>query len=388
MSEQNLLKVLKIFGVSLVGLYVDTTTKVLVECENGHQKEVMPRSTCNSRGSFSCGECKLENFDKILQEKIRSKGGSTKDKYKSAKTKLTVDCGKGHTFNPTYDGLVNSDTWCEACYHTVHDDAKEKYEKIIADKEATSETYVNASVLLWIECKLGHRWQAAPYQIVNMQSWCRQCFGSTKEAGEKRFKTLITEKKWQMVGEYVRSDLPIAVVCDKKHSTQITLDSIARGRGCPVCRTNRGEKIIRDFLDLRDIKYYSPYFVRIGESKHFFDFYLPDYNLYIEFDGEQHFFGSRLFNRSLEEQRSSDLIKNKYVEDSNKSLLRIPFWFRDDIPDILTDIFNNLSSYIGNILPPDDYFDVNIEGIENMGSSKQTKKIKEESQNVFHIKIY
>ena len=64
-----------------------------------------------------------------------------------------------------------------------------------------------------------------------------------------------------------------------------------------------------------------------------FDFYLPDYNRLIEFDGEQHYHAnggwSNENNLALVQER--DKIKNEYALSHNIPLVRIPYWERDKI---------------------------------------------------------
>lgn len=59
-----------------------------------------------------------------------------------------------------------------------------------------------------------------------------------------------------------------------------------------------------------------------------FDFYLPDYNCCIEYDGEQHFkYTGRDWNtkENFEGTQYRDGIKNKFCEDNNIRLVRIPY---------------------------------------------------------------
>ena len=56
-----------------------------------------------------------------------------------------------------------------------------------------------------------------------------------------------------------------------------------------------------------------------------FDFYLFDYNLIIEFDGEQHYVENDLFSTSLLEIQTHDDIKNKFCLENNINLLRIRY---------------------------------------------------------------
>lgn len=63
-----------------------------------------------------------------------------------------------------------------------------------------------------------------------------------------------------------------------------------------------------------------------------YDFYLPEYNRLIEFDGEQHYKEVNFFDaRSLVETQAVDAIKNQYALDNGISLVRIPYWERNKI---------------------------------------------------------
>ena len=74
-----------------------------------------------------------------------------------------------------------------------------------------------------------------------------------------------------------------------------------------------------------------------------FDFYLPDYNAIIEYDGEQHFMpvdfankGAELATNSYNKNLKRDEIKNKYCKDNDIRLIRIPYYEYDNIESILT----------------------------------------------------
>ena len=57
-----------------------------------------------------------------------------------------------------------------------------------------------------------------------------------------------------------------------------------------------------------------------------FDFYLPDYNCCIEYDGKQHFEEIGLIEENLEKTQYRDSIKNKYCKDKGILLVRIPYF--------------------------------------------------------------
>lgn len=64
-----------------------------------------------------------------------------------------------------------------------------------------------------------------------------------------------------------------------------------------------------------------------------YDFYLPDYNRLIEFDGEQHFRITGWYSdeKKLKARQKADTIKNKYALDHGFELIHIPYWQRGKI---------------------------------------------------------
>lgn len=62
-----------------------------------------------------------------------------------------------------------------------------------------------------------------------------------------------------------------------------------------------------------------------------FDFYLPDYNACIEYDGEQHYFGWSHDLNSLKINQYRDEIKNQYCAKHGIKLIRIPYWDYDKL---------------------------------------------------------
>lgn len=75
-----------------------------------------------------------------------------------------------------------------------------------------------------------------------------------------------------------------------------------------------------------------------------FDFYLPDYNTCIEYDGLQHFKPIAYFGgeESFNNTKKNDSIKNKYCQDNGISLIRIPYTYSDtQIKDTIKSIIQN-----------------------------------------------
>lgn len=109
--------------------------------------------------------------------------------------------------------------------------------------------------------------------------------------------------------------------------------------GCPKCSFSKGEKEILGFL----VKWKIETIIqkRFSNCANIlelpFDFYLPDYNLCIEYHGKQHYESVDFFGgeKQLKIQKKHDKIKEKYCKDNNIHLLIIPYWEFDNIEKIL-----------------------------------------------------
>lgn len=107
---------------------------------------------------------------------------------------------------------------------------------------------------------------------------------------------------------------------------------------------------IDKLLDEMGIEHKVEHVVDIGCKKYRFDFYLPEFNLFIEYDGEQHYKPVRYFSQSDEEVEATfnetkrrDKIKDQYCKENNINLLRIPYWEKQNIKTIINNYLQRLS---------------------------------------------
>ena len=118
--------------------------------------------------------------------------------------------------------------------------------------------------------------------------------------------------KVQVIETYVNSQTPIKHKClIHNYIWNVRPNDLLSGKGCPICKSSYGEKTIERFLQKHNIKYCVQY--RFNDCRHQrplpFDFYLPEFNMCIEFQGRQHYeavdyFGGEL---ALKETQKSGL---------------------------------------------------------------------------------
>lgn len=152
---------------------------------------------------------------------------------------------------------------------------------------------------------------------------------TNKEFIEKANKIHSNSYDYSLV-KYNGYENKIIIICKKHGEFQQTPHSHLSGNGCRLCRESLGEKKAAKFLLDNNINFEREITFKnlIGDSKPlFYDFYLPDHKILIEYDGIQHskavsFFGGE---DSLLKRKKYDLIKIKYAVNNGFKLIKIPY---------------------------------------------------------------
>lgn len=122
--------------------------------------------------------------------------------------------------------------------------------------------------------------------------------------------------------------------CDCTNELDVNQVDLQRGhtKSCG-CVKSYGERLVQEILQKLNIKYKKEYIFNDcinpkTNQKLRFDFYLPGYNVCIEYDGEQHFkYSNTGWNtkENFEKVKYRDNLKNKYCKENNIKLIRIPY---------------------------------------------------------------
>jgi len=97
---------------------------------------------------------------------------------------------------------------------------------------------------------------------------------------------------------------------------------------------SRGELRIAEFLSKECVRFYREYYMEGLYSRRkrllYFDFYVPEFNLFIEFDGSQHYSKNK-----KQYAKENDFLKNAYCLKNGYEFLRIKYDQIDEIEDII-----------------------------------------------------
>ena len=200
--------------------------------------------------------------------------------------------------------------------------------------------YRGNKVKVKIICKEHGVFEQTPNNHLSKKQGCPSCYGNKKHTTEEFIEKveIIHKNKFDYsLVRYIRSTDKIKIICPKHGVFEQQAHSHLCGIGCPICKASKGEHRISKWLETNNTKFVREKTFSNCQGKQRplpFDFYLPKYNLCIEYDGRQHFqpvFGTETFVNT----QQTDSIKDKYCKNSDIELLRIPYQEFNDIELIL-----------------------------------------------------
>lgn len=310
-----------------------------------------------------CNYCGAEYF--VLQSQSNRSKFCSDSCFRKSKNKQ-VDCicyYCGKSFKARYDKYIksledpNKHLFCSSeCAKNVQ---KPKWEDIVfafKDKEyiLISDQYINAKTKLEYICPKHKEYgsQYITYNNLKNGFGCKYC-GDERTANCKRSSFEEVSKIFEqndmilLEQEYKNSSTPLAYICKNhpEYGIQYKTAINARRQHCPYCYVIKGENKIECFLLENGIQFEHPKSYDdlrgVGGGKLSYDFYLPKYNLLIEYQGEQHERPVDIFGgiEQFKIQQEHDKRKREYAKNHQIELLEI--WYCD---------FNNIEEIIKNKL--------------------------------------
>lgn len=271
-------------------------------------------------------------------------------KYKNQKTKIPIYCKKHGKFLISFDSFFYAKNDCQECAgHGKHllnvDKLIEKLEQRCQntfysfDKEYFINNYKNCDSKMNFICSIHGAFSLPTYTFLNGAN-CQKClkvFPLSKDLSnlfEMLEERCSLEENLFFIKEEIietckNSNSKILLHCKLHGEFYICYTSFFHQRsGCQKCKAPKGEKMIYKIL-----KQFSVFFEvqkTFDDCKYKqplkFDFYLPFYNICIEFHGEQHYTFNNHFYKNeneFEKRKMLDEIKRNYCTQQNILLLEI-----------------------------------------------------------------
>lgn len=247
--------------------------------------------------------------------------------YKNNKTKVKIICKLHGVFLQTPDSHLRG-RGCPKCGrlkrvdNKIKNQWKETLKKLneIYNYDFSNSVYINARKKIKFVCALHGEVKQRPNDLLNGHG-CPICGIEKRNIDRKLTIEEIKQRSienhgdvWDFLNnEYKNIYSNIKVRC--KVCGKINYKPAYRiiyGKCC-YCSESQGERAVRLYLEKLGIRYFQEHTFKDCKYKKElpFDFYLPDYNTVIEYQGEQHF-REILFFEKLEDRQLKDKIKREY----------------------------------------------------------------------------
>jgi hypothetical protein len=288
-----------------------------------------------------------EEFIKRAKNKHGNKYDYSLVEYKGYDIKVKIICPIHGIFEQTPRCHIKSE--CIKCFTSKRiigiDNFIKKAKKIHNNKyDYSLSNYINRSTPIKIICEEHGIFEQLPYAHLR-GSICYKCFAKNKctdtEDFIKRAKKIHGDKYDYSFVKYENVTKKVKIICQKHGIFLQSPSSHLRGFGCQICKSSKGEEKISKILKKKNIIFERE--KRFAECRNIiplpFDFFLPNHNMCIEFDGEQHFVNKPEWNNTLLEIKKRDEIKNIYCQENNIILHRFNYKEFNIIEDKLNEIF-------------------------------------------------
>ena len=342
--------------------------KVFITCPKLGHGDFPQTPSEHLRGKEGCRKCYLENkwsnTDEFIEKARKVHGDKyTYDNvdYKGATEDVNITC-KIHGDFPLPPTKHLKGQGCKKCYLENHrsntDEFIEKAKKVHGDKYTYDKVVYGKDQRenVIITCpKLGHGdFSQKPWSHLQGREGCRDCYLENKRSNTDKFienaKKVHGDKYTYDNVDYKGSGEKVFITCKKHGDFPQPPYSHLRGDGCPFCRESKGELMVAKLLNtleiqfVREKKFEDCKNSKVGRycTRLPFDFYLPEFNAVIEYDGGQHFEPIKFWGgeERYKKTQITDEIKNKYCKDNGIKMIRIPYTIKFD--DILPLLKNEL----------------------------------------------
>ena len=324
--------------------YNGCKTKVCIICPEHGEFWQEPNNHLNGSGCPKChfkkiGDLKrmdVNDFIEMSKNVHGDKYDYSKVEYINNNTKVCIICPEHGEFWQTPGSHLYQKSECPKCSEQYMD---REYFIECASKIHNNEydyskvEYINNRTKVCIICpEHGEFWQTPHHHLHGFG--CSKCSGNKKLTTEEfieKAQNIHGDKYDYSKVEYVNNHTKICIICPEHGEFWQTPNSHLNGRGCPKCKIPLLEKKVEKILKNNRINYIHQYHNCEQFGLQSLDFYLPDYNIGIECQGEQHFRpvryrSEKMMNNETPEERflynkRRDEEKKKKCKNANIRLL-------------------------------------------------------------------
>lgn len=341
-------------------VYKNGSTKINILCPKHGIFSQRPNAHLRGQGCPVCGDeqqrlssrLTTDEFVKRSQDLHGDLYDYSESVYEKGDLPIKIICKKhGPFFQLPYNHFGNK-SGCPVCARDrIGQKQSKTTENFIEDAlkvhgntyDYSMVDYTNNKKPVIIICKNHGEFLQIPTSHLAGQG-CPKCANNIRKTNDKfisNAKEIHGNKYDYSLVQYKNNKEPITVICPKHGDFETLPTNHIKGVGCPVCSESKGERLISLILERNNIQFdrqkkFTGCF-RIGKNNKRcyelpFDFYLPNYNTVIEYDGVQHFKPVSVFGgeKAFQQNQLRDKIKTTFCNNNKIKIIRIPYTLKTD----------------------------------------------------------
>lgn len=327
--------------------------KILVRHNTcGHTYLVKPNNFLNGRRCAYCaGNRKLSFFE--LKQKIQNIAPDYLPAKRCGNKVIFIHKECNTIFEMNLAAFIQGQR-CPQCMqdiaHKKHMISNAEFLKRVSSKNNNHckplEKYRGAKVKIKFKClKCNRVFLMTPQDFLQSTYACPICANEARNRAKtkstEQFKNELREvigNELTLVSQYRKDCIKVTMKCNKCGQLfKATPSNLLRSKGCPFCKSSRGEKCVRKYLKKKDVDFKEQFKIKKCKDQRTlpFDFAVfnkdGSLNCLIEYQGRQHFcdpFSWRTkhgpFNiQSVLDTQKHDAMKLQYCEEQGIKLIRI-----------------------------------------------------------------
>lgn len=339
--------------------YELSSTKIRFKCKRCENVwSVRPNDVLRGKDCPKCSRERATKLRRLSQEEFERRVGvinpniTPTESYVTNSTKIGFECKVcGNNWNAAPQRIFIGQG-CPICGRKISDEKRKiPLKDVLASFDCKKirmvGEYLGVSRKVACQCEIcGHEWSTYPNLImgnVGCPACAAKANGDLYRKSTEQFiqEMMLINSDIEIIGEYYNSNTHIECRCKTCNNHFTALPSnLIKGKGCGHCTKSKGEKKIRQYCEDNHIIFESQKtydgLVGVGGRLLSYDFYLPSYNLLVEYQGEYH---DGTANNQSEDaflrQQEHDKRKQVYATTHNINLLEIWYHDFDSIENIL-----------------------------------------------------
>lgn len=264
--------------------------------------------------------------------------------YKGSKQKVTITCPKHGDFQQqAASHLIGFG--CPKCKNEklkqsniTQTEVLDKIKKIWGDKYDYSQVeFTTYKIKIKLICPLHGEFFKTPTALIYSKQGCPMCGKALTSEKLRKTKERFVEEAQKIHNKFYKYNIksfknlktPMQIICPKHGVFLQKPITHLRGAGCQKCNSSHMETTLRNYLIKNNIVFEEQKTFQGCKDKALlkFDFYLPNHNICIECQGQQHYQSIECFGGDVafEGIKKRDNIKRQYCKINNIKLIEIPY---------------------------------------------------------------